>query len=159
MPTAPPPIFGRIDKPETINFEPFDFRIAGYRETEDGGRIEEVHTFTASGIRPFYTQVEVTKAAAANNNTLAGATLADQLEKCLINDEERERWRQTLGAPDVYFDAGMLLEVIVWVTEQYADRPTQPRSDSHSSPRRAGRSSRGAGSGTVLETSAVPRRG
>lgn len=154
MPT--PVVFGRIDKPEQLNLEPFDFTLVGYRENGNG-REEVPYKFTVSGFAPFYVNLEIVQATAEHNGTLAMDRVIEYVERSLLNDEERERFREALAQPDVFFEGDVLTQIWNWLTEQYNDRPTRPRTARRSGRSGGGRRSTGAAGATASSKSAGSR--
>lgn len=149
----PAPIFGRVEKPEQLNLSPFKFTLIGYRPTDDGHE-EAPFDFTVSGVRPFYVQIELIRAQAAGSGILMYEKAVELIEMALLNDEERTRWRETLGLPDVSFEVQSIVEIAAWLDEAYADRPTKSPTASRSSRARGGRRSTGARSERASATSA-----
>lgn len=153
------PVFGRVEHPEEINLDPFTFTLVGYRQMPDGEKREETFQFTASGVRPYYVQIDMTRAAAADNGVLAGKAIADYVELALVDDDERARFREVLETPDVYFEAGVLAEISNWLGETYSGRPTKRPTASRSGASRGGRRSAAAPSARGGAESAASRRG
>jgi hypothetical protein len=150
--------FGAIEHPEQLNLSPFKFTLVGYRQIESG--LEEVqHEFTCAGCRPFYTQIELIKAAAADKGVVAAAAVQQAIEESLLNDEERARFGEALGEPGVYFEDSVMAEIGNWLTETYTGRPTQPHAASSSGRVSGGRRSTGGAGGRASGTSAKGRRG
>lgn len=140
----PAPVFGRIDKPEQLNLDPFKFKLIGYRRI-DGEEPEEVeYEFTASGVQPFYSQLDIVRAAAAGNGLLATSESVNFIELSLVDDAERARFRETLETPNVFFESSVIGEIQNWLLEEYSGRPTRPRTARRSGASRGGRRSPGA---------------
>jgi hypothetical protein len=153
------PVFGRVDNPEQLNLDPFKFTLAGYKVQPDGSNEEVLHEFTASGVRPFYMQIEFVRAAAAESGILGAQAIADFVEQSLLDDAERQRFRETLETPGVFFDAEVLASISNWLSETYTGRPTRPRTARRSGPARGGQRSTGAGTAKAGAISAGSPRG
>jgi hypothetical protein len=141
-------VFGRVDDPDQINLDPFDFTLIGYRETPTG-REEVPYKFTAGGVRPFAIQLDIVRAAAEGNGVLQSDKVVRFVEQSLVNDEERIKFRDAIEQPDVYFEAGVLAQISDWLSETYQGRPTRPRTARRS----------GASRGTRRSTAAASARG
>ncbi len=135
MPSAK--VFGRVENPEQINLDPFDFTLIGYRDGP-AGREEVPYKFTAGGVRPFAIQLDIVRAAAEGNGVLQSDKVVQFVEQSLVDDAERAKFREAIEQPDVYFEAGVIAEISDWLSETYTGRPTPPRTA-----RRSGRSSGG----------------
>lgn len=146
---APAPVFGRLDKPEQLNLEPFPFTVAGYRRLEDGSQEEVTESFKASGVRPFYVQLDIVKAAASSNGLMASDRVISFVEQSLVDDDERARFRAFLEQPDVYVQAEVLGQISDWLSETYSDRPTKSPSAKRGGRSQGGRRSTAAANGTA----------
>jgi hypothetical protein len=153
------PVFGRVEKPEQLNLDPFKFTLVGYRVLDDGSKEEVSFGFTASGVRPFYVQIDMVRAAASESNVLSAEAIAKYVEVSLLNDQERERFRDTLEMPDIFFEAEMLGEVANWLGDTYSSRPTKSPTARRSGQSRGGRRSTGAASAKASGRSASAQRG
>lgn len=143
MPTSN--VFGRVDKPEQLNLEPFKFTLVGYRHL-DSETEEVTYEFTASGVQPFGKQINMVRVT-GEDGRMGGAAVIDYIETSLVSDEERVRFREALDEPDVYFDGEVLGQIGLWLLETYSDRPTQPRTARRSGQSRGGRRSTAAANG------------
>ena len=150
------PVFGRVDKPEQLNLSPFKFTLVGYRLGEDGTHEEVPFDFTVSGVRPFYVQIELIRAQGAGSGLLMYEKSVELIEKALLDDEERKRFRETLALSDVSFEVQSIVEIAAWLDEAYADRPTKSPTASRSSRARGGRKSTG---GRSARDSAISANG
>lgn len=71
------------------------------------------------------------------NSTLAA------LQDCLMGDE-RERWHEWIGRDDLVIEATTIVELFKALFEEYAERPTRPRSSSGGTGSRAKPTSKAA---------------
>ncbi|HEY4452387.1 MAG TPA: hypothetical protein VGN13_12430 [Solirubrobacteraceae bacterium] len=142
-----PPVFGRLDKDEQLNLEPFKFSVAAYKQDDDGTQHEVTYEFTASGIRPFYVQLDIVKAAASGNGLLSSDRVISFVEQSLLNDDERARFRDLLSQPDVFVKGEVLSQISDWLAETYSDRPTKPPTAKRGGRSRAGQRSMAAANG------------
>lgn len=132
------PVFGRVDKPEQLNLEPFKFTLVGYRRQENGDSEEVKYEFTCTGVQPFGSQIDIIRSSGIGVGG-QGAAVISYIEKSLISDDERVKFREALDEPDVFFDGAVLGQVAEWLMETYTDRPTLPRAASRSGRSRTGK--------------------
>ncbi|MGP0048501.1 MAG: hypothetical protein ACLPZR_06565 [Solirubrobacteraceae bacterium] len=118
-------IVGRVADPETRKLEPITVPIAAY--TIDGEEVVERFEF-----RPVMPAGAMLRAfqAISPNGVLSSGPIGELLERSLLNEDERARFRAFLDRDDLQIPAELLVDIYRTVTAAWSGRPTPRRSGS-----------------------------
>lgn len=109
-------------------------------------------TYTCLQIVPIGDAFDLLDAPDATSEAEVSRALAAFIDKILV-DDDRPRFAQALRRRDDPVDGLTLLEIVDWLGEQYAGRPTSPSADSSGGPEGAGPTSSSDADGKASETS------
>lgn len=123
------PVIGQQENPDV---EPITIPIAAYA-IKSGKEIVEKFAFKPTLPAPVLALVErmggrLQIDAANLGNGIVSETMTC-LKTCVMADE-RDRWDEWIDREDISIEAETLVEVFKALFEEYAERPTRPRSDS-----------------------------
>lgn len=117
---------GLIEDPELVDAEPITIPVCGFNRKTKKSVCEE---FNFVPTLPWGNTFDLIESAERGANIMAGNTVK-WLRNCLIDDEEREHWREFLASTDVLIEQNTVEGVYQAVAEVYAARPTLPRTGS-----------------------------
>lgn len=139
---------------EAAGAEPFSFTIVAHVRDENNKVSEQAWEFLCAPDPPFGEFMDFITTI-GQPGTLR--RLRDYVDACLVDDEERTRFEETLHTPGARFNPQLLDKLSSALIEKYAERPTSPPSASASGRAPTARRSRAGASSRASARSGTAR--